>query len=114
MSADDISRNQNKKTSYDELLQKIKSEYTNRAKELIPQLCYALKNEDHSLSKEDIRDRIKRDLNDFWSRTTIQENTPEEFKDNEKQEATQTIDGDKNSQIKPKVKPRKYYLGGWE
>ena len=79
MTAMNVSQNQNKKTSYDELLQIIKNEHKNRAKELIPQLCYALKSEDHRLSEEDIRDRIKHDLIDIWSRTTIQENIPDEF-----------------------------------
>jgi hypothetical protein len=46
-------------------LQKIKSKHTNRAKELIPQLCYALANDDPLLSKEDNRDRIKRDSSSF-------------------------------------------------
>jgi hypothetical protein len=96
MTAMNVSQNQNKKTSYDELLQTIKNEHKNRAKELIPQLCYALKSEDHRLSKEDIRDRIKHDLIDIWSRTTIQENIPDEFKDKGKQEAKQTTDENKN------------------
>ena len=85
-----------KKISYDELLLTIKNEHKNRAKELIPQLCYTLANEDPQLSKEDIRDRIKHDLIDIWSRTTIQENIPDEFKDKGKQEAKQKIDENKN------------------
>jgi len=40
--------------------------------------------------------------------------TSNEFKDNGKQEAKLTIDGDKNAQVKPKVRPRRHYLGGWE
>ena len=74
----------------------IKNEHKNRAKELIPQLCYALANEDPQLSNEDIRYRIKHDLIDIWSRTTIQENIPDEFKDKGKQNAKQTIDESKN------------------
>ena len=50
---------ENKKTSYDELLLQIKKEHQAKAKEFIPQLCYALLNEDAFLSNEDIRDRIK-------------------------------------------------------
>jgi hypothetical protein len=53
-------------------LQQIKKEHQAKAKEFIPQLCYALQNEDAFLSNEDIRDRIKKDLIDIWSKTTIQ------------------------------------------
>ena len=78
---------ENKKTSYDELLLQIKKEHQAKAKEFIPQLCYALQNEDAFLSNEDIRDRIKKDLIDIWSKTTIQNNIPDEFKDMAKQAA---------------------------
>ena len=53
-------------------MQQIKKEHQAKAKEFIPQLCYALQNEDAFLSNEDIRDRIKKDLIDIWSKTTIQ------------------------------------------
>ena len=87
MRAENVSQNQNKKTSYDELVKTIKSEHKNLAKELIPQLCYALANEDPMLSEEDIRARIKKDLIDIWSISTIYDNIPDEFKDKQKQEA---------------------------
>ena len=61
MSAENVSQNQNKRISYDELLRTIKSELKNRVKELIPQLCYPLANEVHRLRKEDIRDRTKQE-----------------------------------------------------
>ena len=63
-----------------------------KAKEFIPQLCYALQNEDVFLSNEDIRDRIKKDLIDIWSKTTIQNNIPDEFKDMAKQAAKEKAD----------------------
>jgi len=47
------------------------------------------------LSNEDIRDGIKHDLIDIWSRTTIQENIPDELKDKVKQNAKQTTDENK-------------------
>lgn len=100
LTAYNISQNQNKRISYDELLQEIKSEHQSRAKELIPELCYALANENPWLSEEDMRDRIKKDLIDIWSRTTIQENIPDEFKDKEKQGAKQTIDENKKQKVR--------------
>ncbi len=75
-----------------QLLRQIKREHQAKAKEFIPQLCYALKNEDAFLSNEDIRDRIKKDLIDIWSKTTIQNNIPDEFKDKAKQSAKEKAD----------------------
>lgn len=59
VTAEDFNQIENKKISYDELLRQIKKEHQAKAKEFIPQLCYALQNEDAFLSNEDIRDRIK-------------------------------------------------------
>ncbi|HEY7080498.1 MAG TPA: hypothetical protein VH500_12400 [Nitrososphaeraceae archaeon] len=92
VTAEDFNQVENKKISYDELLQQIKKEHQAKAKEFIPQLCYALQNEDPFLSDEDIRDRIKKDLIDIWSKTTIQNNIPDEFKDEAKQAAKEKAD----------------------
>jgi hypothetical protein len=92
VTAKDVSQIENKKICYDELLQQIKKEHQAKAKELIPLLCYALQNEDPFLSSEDIRDRIKKDLIDIWSKTTIQDNIPDEFKDEAKQASKEKAD----------------------
>lgn len=87
---ENISDNNNKKTSfgeYDELIKRIKEDHAIQAREYIPRLCYALKEEDSNLSNEDIKERIKKDLVDVWSLRTVYENIPEEFKDEQKQEA---------------------------
>ena len=85
--AEDSNQIENKKTSYDVLLRQIKKEHYARAKEYIIRLSYALRNKDPLLSNEDITGRIKRDLISIWSRTTIYENIPNEFKDEQKQKA---------------------------
>ena len=92
VTAEDFNQIENKKISYDELLRQIKKEHQAKAKEFIPQLCYALQNEDAFLSNEDIRDRIKKDLIDIWSKTTIQNNIPDEFKNDAKQAAKEKAD----------------------
>jgi hypothetical protein len=92
MTAEDFNQKENKKISYDELLKQIKKEHQTKAKEIIPRLCYALRNEDAFLSSEDIRDRIKKDLIDIWSKTTIQNNIPNEFKNEAKQSAKEKAD----------------------
>jgi len=82
---EDSSQNENKNTSkYDELIQLIKSKHYTIAKEYIPKLCYALREENPNLTNEDINERIKKDLVDIWSRTTIYTSLPEEFKDEDK------------------------------
>lgn len=87
ITTEDFNQKENKRILYDELLQKIKNEHETKAKELIPQLCYALASEDLWLSKEDIRDRIKKDLVDIWSLRTITKYIPNEFKDEQMQDA---------------------------
>ena len=90
--AENFNQIENKKISYDELLRQIKKEHQAKAEEVIPQLCYVLQNEDPFLSNEDIRDRIKKDLLDIWSKTTIQNNIPDEFKNVAKQTAKEKAD----------------------
>jgi hypothetical protein len=92
VTAEDVSQIENKKICYDELLREIKKAHQAKTKEFIPQLCYALQNEDPFLSNEDIRDRIKKDLIDIWSKTTIQNNIPDEFKNEAKQAAKEKAD----------------------
>jgi hypothetical protein len=58
---------------------------TTTAKEYIPKLWKALKNENPNLSREDLRQRIERDCLEFWSERTLLEMLPDEAKDTEKQ-----------------------------
>ncbi|HEY7569761.1 MAG TPA: hypothetical protein VH796_00205 [Nitrososphaeraceae archaeon] len=83
----DSNQVENEKMCYDELLRQIKKEHQAKAKEFIPKLCCALQNEDPFLSNEDITERIKKDLISIWSRTTIYENIPNEFKNEQKRKA---------------------------
>ena len=46
---------------YDSLLEQAKAAGTEAARTWIPKLCYALKDEDKNLSKEDIKDRVEKD-----------------------------------------------------
>lgn len=86
MSEQDPNDGDKNTSKYDELIRQIKEGHNIIAKESIPKACYALKEENSNLSNEDIRDRIKQDLIEIWSRTTIYEHMPEEFKDQEKAE----------------------------
>jgi hypothetical protein len=102
MTARDVSQNQNKKGSYDELLAQIKSEHETKAKALIPELCYLLRKEDPWLSNDDIKDRVKKDLVDIWSPTTISKYIPDEFK-NKKHQETGRMKGKSVSESIPKA-----------
>jgi hypothetical protein len=72
---------------YDSLLEQAKAAGTEAARTWIPKLCYALKDEDKNLSKEDIKDRVEKDCVEIWSKSTIRTYIPDEFKDVQKQEA---------------------------
>lgn len=72
---------------YDNLLRELRQTIRRIAKEWIPKLCYALQRSDPRLTNEDIRETVKRDLILDWSRTTVYEHIPDEFKDKIKQEA---------------------------
>jgi hypothetical protein len=73
--------------NYNSLLEQAKAAGTEAARTWIPKLCYALKDEDKDLSKEDIKDRVEKDCVEIWSKSTIRTHIPDEFKDVQKQEA---------------------------
>src|SRR5919108_5738676 len=81
-------------SKYDNLLQQAKDKVEglrtairSTARELIPKLYQALKEENPRITPEDARDRIERDCKCIWSSRTILEALPDEAKNPQKQEA---------------------------
>lgn len=76
-------------TEYDDLLTEVRAKaeaYRSSAKEYIPKMYTALRNENQSISPSDVRDRIEKDCVVFWSRRTILDALPNEAKDPKNQE----------------------------
>jgi len=76
-------------SKYNSLLDRLRQPRRYMAKTSVPNLCYYLKRA--GLSNEDIKDRVKKDLIKYgdggkngYSRTTIDDNIPVEFKDPER------------------------------
>jgi hypothetical protein len=77
-------------TKYDELLKEAKAKaeaFVSTAREYIPKMYDALRNEDSNLTPEDARDRIQKDCIGIWSKRTILDALPDEAKDLKKQKA---------------------------
>ena len=81
-------------SKYDNLLQQAKDKVEglrtairSTAREIIPKMYHALKEENPRITPEDARDRIKRDCRCIWSNRTILEALPSEAKNPEKQKA---------------------------
>jgi len=74
---------------YDIFLEEIKRNHNTTVREAIIKLYELLKEEDPNLSKDDMYDRIMKDLLSVWKREWIQKNMPEELKDRERQESGQ-------------------------
>jgi hypothetical protein len=77
--------------TYDELLEELKRKLEafrrTIAKEYIPKMYWALRNENPNLAPEDARDRIEKDcLHIIWEKRTIVDALPDEAKDPKKQE----------------------------
>ena len=75
-------------TKYDELLKEAKAKaeaFALTAREYIPKMYDALRNEDSNLTPEDARDRIQKDCIGIWSKRTILDALPDEAKDLKKQ-----------------------------
>jgi hypothetical protein len=74
-------------SEYDDLLRKAREEDEQsrfRAKELIPAMYKALREENSNISASDARDRILIDCIQMWIKSTILDSLPEEAKDKEK------------------------------
>ena len=75
---------------YDELLEQVHNigtAHRSKARQYIPKMYWALRNENSNLTPEDARDRIETDCVDIWSKRTILDALPDEAKDLEKQKA---------------------------
>lgn len=78
-------------SEYDDILEKARKsaeQFRSTAKEFIPKMYKALRNEKPNISPEDARDRIDKDCVEIWSRRTILDALPDEAKNQEKQKAS--------------------------
>ena len=69
---------------YDALLEEVKKnaeKFRSTAKEYIPKMYWALRNEYSNVTPEDARDRIEKDCVGIWSKRTLLDALPEEAKD---------------------------------
>ena len=79
-------------STYDEMLQQVKvigQAHQSKVKEYIPNIYWALRNEDSNTTPEDARNRIEKDCFGIWSKWTILDALPDEDKESKKQKAGQ-------------------------
>jgi len=87
-------------TEYDKLLNEAREKaetFRLTAKEYIPKMYLALRNENPNLTPEDARDRIEKDCADIWSKRTILDALPDDAKDLKKQKAGRLSQKEANS-----------------
>jgi hypothetical protein len=87
-------------TEYNKLLEdaRVKAEaFKSAAREYIPKMYQALRDENPDLTPEDARDRIEKDCVNIWSKRTILDALPDEAKDLEKQKAGRLSQKEANS-----------------
>lgn len=87
-------------SNYDDLLQEARAKveaFRSSAKEYIPKMYEALRNENADISPEDARDRIEKDCVRIWSKSTILHALPDEAKNKEKQKAGRLRQKERNS-----------------
>jgi hypothetical protein len=87
-------------TGYDKLLEEARTKaeaFRSTAKEYIPKMYWALRNENPNLTPKDARDRIEKDCFDIWSKRTILDALPDEAKDLKKQKSGQLSQKEANS-----------------
>jgi hypothetical protein len=87
-------------SEYDDILEKAREaaeQFRSTAKEFIPKMYKALRNENHNISPEDARDRIEKDCVGIWSRRTILDALPDEAKNQEKQKSGRLRQKERNS-----------------
>jgi hypothetical protein len=85
-------------STYDQLLEEARGKARAlilTAKEYIPKMYVALRNEDSNISPDDARDRIEKDCGGIWSKRTILDALPDEAKDRKKQKASRLRQGGK-------------------
>jgi hypothetical protein len=87
-------------TEYDKLLEDIRAKaeaFKSAAREYIPKMYQALRDENPDITPEDARDRIEKDCINIWSKRTILDALPDEAKDLEKQKAGRLSQKEANS-----------------
>jgi hypothetical protein len=87
-------------SEYDSILEKareVAEQFKSTAKEFIPKMYKALRNENPNISAEDARDRIEKDCVGIWSKRTILEALPDEAKNQGKQKAGRLRQNKQNS-----------------
>jgi hypothetical protein len=80
--------------NYDELLEEVRAKaevLRSSAKQYIPNMYKALRDEDPNTSPWDARDRIDKDCTGIWSKRTILDALPDETKDLKKQKASRSF-----------------------
>jgi hypothetical protein len=87
-------------STYDELLERVKAiaqAHQFKAKEYIPKMYWALRNENSNVTPEDARDRIQKDCVGIWGKRTLLNAIPDEAKDPKKQKAGRLRQKETNS-----------------
>jgi len=87
-------------SNYDDLLEEARTKaeaFRSSAKEYIPKMYKALRNENPNISPEDARDRIEKDCVGIWVKRTILDALPDEAKNQEKQKAGRLRQKEHNS-----------------
>jgi hypothetical protein len=85
---------------YDELLEEVHNignAHRSKAREYIPKMYRALRDENPNLTPEDARVRIEKDCLSIWSKRTMLDALPDEAKDLEKQKAGRLSQKEANS-----------------
>jgi hypothetical protein len=87
-------------SEYDDILEKARQaaeQFRSTAKEFIPKMYKALRNENTNISPDDAKDRIEKDCVGIWSKRTILDALPDEAKNQEKQKAGRLRQKEHNS-----------------
>jgi hypothetical protein len=87
-------------TRYDQLLEEARTKaesFKSTAREYVPKMYLALRNENPNLKPKDARVRIEKDCMGVWSKRTILDALPDEAKDLEKQKAGRISQKEANS-----------------
>jgi hypothetical protein len=85
---------------YDELLEEVHNignAHRSKARQYIPKMYWALRNENPNHTPEGARVRIEKDCVDIWSKRTILDALPDEAKDQKKQRAGRLSQKEANS-----------------
>ena len=87
-------------SEYDDLVKEAKvkaAAFQSTAREYVPKMYQALRNENQEIPPADARDRIEKDCVGIWSKRTILDALPDEAKNPEKQKAGRLRQSKRNS-----------------